>query len=133
MPSVRWKIYFDIEELYIFVSCNYAPLQNGTIEWKNRHLLDIIKTIIFENHVTKKFYGHAILTSVHLIIRMPTRILDGKTLYYLFHIIKSKILIPKGYKCLVTSSDKLYVMMLHSLNIYLTSFRVLLRGLYWTD
>ena len=43
-------------------SCVYTQ-QNGVAEHKNRHLLNIVRTLLFHKHVLKEFWGEAILTA----------------------------------------------------------------------
>ena len=56
-----------------------TPQQNGIAERKNRHLLDVARSLMFSTHVPKFFWGEAILTAAYLINRMPSRILDFQT------------------------------------------------------
>ncbi|KAE8668064.1 putative ion channel POLLUX-like 2-like isoform X2 [Hibiscus syriacus] len=44
-------------------------------ERKNRHLLDVARSLMFSTHVPKHFWGEA-LTAAYLINRMPSRILN---------------------------------------------------------
>ncbi|XP_049935028.1 retrovirus-related Pol polyprotein from transposon RE2 isoform X2 [Nymphaea colorata] len=62
-------------------SCSYTPPQNGVAERKNRHLLDVTRAIMFHRRVPKRYWGDALLTSAHLINRMPTRVLQGHSPY----------------------------------------------------
>ena len=57
-------------------SCVNTPQQNGIAERKNRHLLDVARSLMFSTHVPKFFWGEAILIAAYLINRMPSRILD---------------------------------------------------------
>lgn len=50
-------------------SCSYTP-QNGVAERKNRHLLEVTWTIMFQRNVPKHFWRKTILTSAYLINRM---------------------------------------------------------------
>ncbi|RVW54694.1 Retrovirus-related Pol polyprotein from transposon TNT 1-94 [Vitis vinifera] len=60
-------------------SCVNTPQQNGIAERKNRHLLDVARSLMFSTHVPKFFWGEAILIAAYLINRMPSRILDFQT------------------------------------------------------
>jgi transposase InsO family protein len=48
-------------------SCPSTPQQNGVAERKNRHLLDVVRTLFLESHVPPRFWCEALSTAVHLI------------------------------------------------------------------
>ena len=54
----------------------YTPQQNGIVEWKNRHLLEIARSIMFTSHLPKYFWEDAILTATYLINHMSSRVLN---------------------------------------------------------
>lgn len=56
-------------------SCVDAHQQNGVAERKNRHFLEVARSIMLSNHVPKHFLGGAILTGTYLINKMPSRVL----------------------------------------------------------
>jgi len=60
-------------------SCVRTPQQNGIAEWKNRHILEVARALLFTSHMKNNFWGDAILTSAFLINRMPSRILSFAT------------------------------------------------------
>ena len=60
-------------------SCVDTPQQNGVSEGKNRHLLEVARSIMFTMNVAKHFLGEAILTSTYLINRMPSKTLQFQT------------------------------------------------------
>ncbi|XP_021901240.1 uncharacterized protein LOC110817136 [Carica papaya] len=63
--------------------CAYTPQQNGIAEKKNRHILEVARSIMFTSHVLKQFWGEALLTVTYLINKMSYRILQFQTHYEL--------------------------------------------------
>ena len=60
-------------------SCIDTPLQNGVAKQKNRHVLDVARSIMFTMNVPKIFWGEVNLTSAYLINRMPFKTLQLQT------------------------------------------------------
>ncbi|RVW20625.1 Retrovirus-related Pol polyprotein from transposon TNT 1-94 [Vitis vinifera] len=60
-------------------SCVDTPQQNGIVERKNRHLLEVARSLMFSMNVPKLFWGQAVLTAAYLINRMPSRVLKFQT------------------------------------------------------
>jgi transposase InsO family protein len=66
-------------------SCPRTSQQNGVVERKHRHLLDVARTLLFHMHVPKHFWGDAVLTACRLINRMPSVFLNNKSLFSLLY------------------------------------------------
>jgi hypothetical protein len=67
-------------------SCPYTPQQNGVAERKNRHLLDVTRTLLLDSSVPSKFWVEALSTAVYLINRLPSQVLNFDSPYYrLYH------------------------------------------------
>ncbi|KAL0846891.1 hypothetical protein Bca101_020137 [Brassica carinata] len=58
-------------------SCPYTPQQNGVAERKNRHLMEVARSMMFHAKVPKRFWSDAVQTACYLINRVPTRILKN--------------------------------------------------------
>ena len=59
--------------------CAGTPQQNGIVEQKHRHLLEVARALLFRMRVPKFFWGDVILTACYLINTMPTRVLKYDT------------------------------------------------------
>ena len=62
-------------------SCPDTPPQNGVVEKKNRHLLEIARALLFHMKVPKQFWADAVSTAYFLINRMPSSVLAGEIPY----------------------------------------------------
>jgi transposase InsO family protein len=60
-------------------SCPDTPPQNGVAERKNRHILEVARSIMFTMNVPKFFWSEAVLTATYLINHTPSRVLGMKT------------------------------------------------------
>ena len=63
-------------------SCPYTPQQNGVAERKNRHLLDMVRTLLLQSSVPPRFWVEALSTAVYLINRLPSQQLGFDSPYY---------------------------------------------------
>ena len=65
-------------------SCIDTPTQNGVTKRKNRHLLEIVRALLFHMHVPKHFWADVVSTACFLINRIPSSVLNWDTLYHIF-------------------------------------------------
>ena len=63
-------------------SCPYTSQQNEVVEHKNRHLLDVVRTLLIDSFVPSKFWVEALSTAVYLINRLPTTTLNYDSPYF---------------------------------------------------
>ena len=84
-------------------TCPHTPEQNGVAERKNRYILEITRAFLIESKIPISFWPEAIATSVYLINRLPTKILNFKTPLEILatqtSIPSSLILEPKVFGC----------------------------------
>ena len=60
-------------------SCVESPQQNGISKRKNRHLLEVARSLLFTKNVPKKLWGDAVLIACFLINRQPAKVLQFET------------------------------------------------------
>ncbi|GAA0167658.1 hypothetical protein LIER_22538 [Lithospermum erythrorhizon] len=71
--------YFSEHGILFQTSCVGTPLQNGRIEHKHRHILNVVRVLMFQADLPVRFWGECILGAVHLINWTPCGLLDGWT------------------------------------------------------
>lgn len=59
-------------------SCVYTPPQNGRVERKHRHLIQVSRSLLLTS-VPKIYWGNAMLHAAYLINRLPTQVLKWKS------------------------------------------------------
>ena len=70
--------FFDDHGIIHQSACPHTPQQNGVAEHKMRHLLEGTHALMFHMRVLKSYWSDAVLTTCHLINRMPSIVLGGQ-------------------------------------------------------
>ncbi|KAL0734174.1 hypothetical protein Bca4012_010384 [Brassica carinata] len=81
-------------------SCPYTPQQNGVDERKNRHLMEVARSMMFQANVPKRFWSDAVVTACYLINRTPTLVLHGKSPFEVLNKYKPVLTHLKVFGCL---------------------------------
>ncbi|KAL2499108.1 RmlC-like cupins superfamily protein [Abeliophyllum distichum] len=79
------QIFLDENGTIFHRSCPYTLQQNGVVERKHRHLLNVARAIRFQANLPLKFWGEHIKTVCYLINRIPSPLLSHKTSYERLH------------------------------------------------
>jgi hypothetical protein len=86
-------------------TCPSTPPQNGVAERKNRHLLEVARSMMFQMNVPKYLWSEAVMTTAYLINRMSSRTLGMKSLAELLLGQREFKLPPKVFGCVCFVRD----------------------------
>jgi len=82
---VGMKNYFFEQGIIFQTSCVGTPQQNGRVERKHRHILNVARALRFQGNLPIDFWGECVLIAGYLINRTPSVVLNGKTPYEMLH------------------------------------------------
>ena len=89
--SLAFKQHLNKHGIIHQTSCPYTPQQNGVAERKNRHLMEVARSMMFHTNVPKRFWGDAVVSACYLINRTPTKILSDLSPFEVLNKIKPSL------------------------------------------
>ena len=97
--------FLSIEGILHQTSCPDTPPQNGVAERKNRHILEVARSLMYTMNVPKFLWSEAVMTATYLINRTPSRILGMKAPYEMVFGCNEFIVPPKVFGCVCFVRD----------------------------
>jgi len=76
-----------------------TPQQNGVVEWKNRTLEDMTRTMLIASGIARNFWAETLNTSCYIINRCMIKPILNKTPYELFKGRKPNIMHLRIFRC----------------------------------
>jgi len=81
------------------MSCVETPQKNGVVVRKHQHILNIIRTLIFQSNLPKLFWNFAASHAVFLLNRLPSKVLHNKIPYDILYGSSSDLTFIKVFGC----------------------------------
>ncbi|KAL0412449.1 UNVERIFIED_CONTAM: Retrovirus-related Pol polyprotein from transposon RE2 [Sesamum radiatum] len=103
--SEKCQSFFLAKGIIHHRSCPYSPQQNGVVERKHKHLLQIARALMFQSAVPSKFWTEALLTAAFIINRLPTSVLQWKSPYEVLYSKAVDYSILKIFGCLAFATN----------------------------
>ncbi|CAH9112012.1 unnamed protein product [Cuscuta europaea] len=82
---IALKNYFNEHGIVFQTSCVYTPQQNGRVERKHRHILEVARALRFHANLPIHFWGKCVLAAGYLINRLPCCLLNYKSPYEILY------------------------------------------------
>ena len=89
--SNAFKQHLALHGILHQTSCPYTPQQNGVAERKNRHLMEVARSMMFQTNVPKRFWSDAVISACYLINRIPTRVLEDQSPFEVLNKVKPSL------------------------------------------
>jgi hypothetical protein len=81
-------------------SAPYNPQQNGVVERRNQTVVGMAQALLKQRGMSAVFWGEAVMTTVYILNRSPTKALNGRTSYETWHGRKPAVSHLRVFGCL---------------------------------
>jgi transposase InsO family protein len=86
-------------------SASYSPQQNDIIERHNQTVVQMARALLKQRGMTAVFWGEVVVTTVYILNRSPTKVLNGRTPYEAWHGRKPAVSHLRVFSCLAFGKE----------------------------
>jgi hypothetical protein len=98
--SNQFKSFFNQHGIFHKLTCPHTSQQNGIAERKHRHIMEIGLTLLAQSGLPYKYWVDSFLTSIYLINRLPTPVLQNKSPFFKLFKKEPNYIILRSFGCL---------------------------------
>ena len=84
-PEFKLDAFYASKGIIHQTSCRETPQQNGRVERKHQHILNVGRALLFQSHLPQIFWSYAILHAVFLINRIPSPLMHNSSPFELLY------------------------------------------------
>jgi transposase InsO family protein len=103
--AAEFVSYYADEGVQRHYSAPYSPLQNGTVERRNQTVVEMARTLLKQRGMPAVFWREAVVTTVYILNRSPTKTLNGRTPYEAWHGRKPAVSHLRVFDCLAFGKE----------------------------
>jgi hypothetical protein len=86
-------------------SAPYSPQQNGVVERRNQTVVGMARALLKQRGMPAIFWGEVVVTTVYILNRSPTKVLEGRTPYEAWHGRKPAVSHLRVFDCLAFAKE----------------------------
>jgi transposase InsO family protein len=104
--AAEFASYCVDESIQCHYSAPYSPQQNGVVERRNQTVVGMARALLKQRAMSAVLWGEAVVMTIYILNRSPTKALNGRTLYEAWHGRKPTVSHLRVFDC-ITFAKKL--------------------------
>lgn len=92
--NIKLQQYLEAQGMIHHTTCPNTPQQNRVTEQKNRHLLEVVRALLIDAHMSLSCWGEALTAVAYLINRVPSNTINFKTPFQIINEIVDASSVP---------------------------------------